>query len=91
MRIYRKFISWIKNTIVDNYPCAIQGHNIREINGRQFRVAHQKGGVRPVLNYFDGIFSICMRPGCQWESYSGNRRPYFREIIGENNHGNRLR
>ena len=85
MRICLKSILKI---IKRNYPCIFKGHDIREIDGRRFKLAHQKGDVRQIINYFDGIVSVCMRPGCGWESYSGNPRPYFREIRDESNTGN---
>jgi hypothetical protein len=78
MRWWLKFKAWLKNTTVD---CLVNGHKSQVIDGNKKNLVHQKGGARPVMDYFSGTYLACERPGCEWTDYEGPTQPYRRVIL----------
>lgn len=65
-----------------NWACLLHGHNVQKVDGSKQNLAFQKGGKRQVIDYYNGLYEYCDRPGCDWNRYIGIPRAYRREILG---------
>lgn len=68
-----KIKAWWNNT---TEYCLIHGHMIKTVDGNKRELAHQKGGARPSMQFFSGVYEYCTRDLCEWNRYTGPTTPY---------------